>query len=170
MTAHSSNFASNRHFQSGAALIVSLIFLLIMTILALSMSQTTTLEERMAGNARDANLAFQGAESGLKSAVTYMNGISDAGPTVVSNSVDLTNQDDSWWTANGFEYGSSSQELTALNSDPHYVVKPYALNVADSPMRDGGSITTYYQMVGRSRGNSTESEAVVAEIYGHKVR
>jgi type IV pilus assembly protein PilX len=42
-----------------------MIILLIMTIVGVSSMQTTTLEERMAGNMRDQNLAFQSAEAAL---------------------------------------------------------------------------------------------------------
>ena len=52
--------------QSGAALIISLIILVVMTIIGVSSIQTTSLEERMAGNMRDHNLAFQAAEAALR--------------------------------------------------------------------------------------------------------
>jgi len=54
--------------QSGVALFISLVLLLILTVLGLSSVQTTSLQERMARNARDTNLAFQAAESAVKDA------------------------------------------------------------------------------------------------------
>lgn len=54
--------------EAGVALFMSLIMLLIITVLGLSSVQTTTLQERMARNARDSNLAFLAAESALKDA------------------------------------------------------------------------------------------------------
>lgn len=54
--------------QQGVALVVGLIFLLLMTVIGVSSIQTTTLDERMAGNANDRNIAFQAAESGLRRA------------------------------------------------------------------------------------------------------
>lgn len=54
--------------QSGAALIVALIFLLLMTMLGTSSMRTSTMQERMAGNMRDWNLGFQGAEASLRAA------------------------------------------------------------------------------------------------------
>ena len=59
---------SLNHRQTGVALFMSLIMLLIITVLGLSSVQTTTLQERMARNARDSNLAFLAAESALKDA------------------------------------------------------------------------------------------------------
>lgn len=45
--------------QKGAVLAISLIILLLMTIIGVSAMQGTTLQEKMAGNLRDYNLAFQ---------------------------------------------------------------------------------------------------------------
>ena len=55
----------NPESQSGAALITALIFLVIMTMLALTSLSTTTLEEKMAANSQETNRVFQAAESGL---------------------------------------------------------------------------------------------------------
>lgn len=43
-----------------------------MTVIGVSAMQNTTLEEKMAGNLRDANLAFQAAEAGLRDAEKYL--------------------------------------------------------------------------------------------------
>jgi len=52
--------------QRGMALVVSLVMLLSLTLLGLAAMQNTSLEERMAGNMRAQNLAFQAAEAGLR--------------------------------------------------------------------------------------------------------
>jgi type IV pilus assembly protein PilX len=54
--------------QNGASLLISLIFLVILTILGLAALRVATLEERMSGNARDRSLAFQAAEAALRDA------------------------------------------------------------------------------------------------------
>lgn len=51
--------------QRGVVLFLALVVLLIITILGVSGLQTTTLEERMAANSRDRDLAFQAAEAAL---------------------------------------------------------------------------------------------------------
>lgn len=58
--------------QSGAALITSLVFLTVLTILGMNTLGTALLESRMAGNARDRSLAFQAAESALRDAERYI--------------------------------------------------------------------------------------------------
>lgn len=56
--------------QSGAALVVGLLLLLILTILAISGMTTATLELRMAGNEQYQERAFQFAEAGIEQAIT----------------------------------------------------------------------------------------------------
>lgn len=54
--------------QKGAVLIVALIMLLLLTIIGVAGMQDTNLQEKMAGNLRDHNLALQAAEAGLRHA------------------------------------------------------------------------------------------------------
>lgn len=54
-----------RH-DSGMALFICLVLLLVMTVVGVSAVQTTTMEERMARNARDSMLSFQAAEAALR--------------------------------------------------------------------------------------------------------
>lgn len=52
--------------QQGFVLVVSLIFLVIMTVLAVTSIQRATLDEKVSGNLRAQNIAFQAAESALR--------------------------------------------------------------------------------------------------------
>lgn len=54
--------------QYGAVLVVSLIMLLLLTLIGVTGMQTTSMEEKMAGNTRDRSIAFQAAESALRDA------------------------------------------------------------------------------------------------------
>ena len=57
---------SRRIKQRGFVLFVSLIFLLVMTVLAVTSIQRSTLDEKVAGNLRSQDLAFQAAEVALR--------------------------------------------------------------------------------------------------------
>ena len=59
--------------QQGFALVVALILLLVLTLLGLAAAQSTSLEERMAGNYRNHTLAFQAAEAGVRAAQACVN-------------------------------------------------------------------------------------------------
>ena len=58
--------------QRGSALIVSLIFMLLLTIIGVGAMQSSILQERMAGNTRDVNSAFQAAEAAVRAAELYL--------------------------------------------------------------------------------------------------
>jgi type IV pilus assembly protein PilX len=74
---------SYRH-QRGIVLAVGLIFLLVLTVIGLTAIRTTALDETMAGNARDRNLAFQAAEAALRDAER------DVANSVASHSRDIS--------------------------------------------------------------------------------
>jgi len=52
--------------ERGAVLFVALVFLLLLTLLGLTASSTSVLQERMAGGMRNGQLAMMGSESGLR--------------------------------------------------------------------------------------------------------
>jgi type IV pilus assembly protein PilX len=52
--------------QKGVVLLVSLVFLLIITIAGISAMRLSTVEEKMTGNFSDRNVAFQAAEAALR--------------------------------------------------------------------------------------------------------
>lgn len=58
--------------ENGAVLVVSLMLLLVMTLIGVTAVQTTTLEEKMSGNARDRELAFHSAEVALREGESYL--------------------------------------------------------------------------------------------------
>ncbi|TPG81177.1 pilus assembly PilX family protein [Pseudomonas mandelii] len=54
------------HSQRGMALLISLVFLLLLTLIGLSSMQNATLQEKMAASVTLRNQSFQGAESALR--------------------------------------------------------------------------------------------------------
>jgi type IV pilus assembly protein PilX len=71
--------------QRGAALITSLIILLVLTVLGVSAMSTSSLEELMAGNLRDQNLSFQAAEAALKDGERYIDSWGGTPPAATSS-------------------------------------------------------------------------------------
>jgi type IV pilus assembly protein PilX len=70
--------------QQGAALITALMFLIIMTMLALTSMGTNTLEERMAANSQEMNRSFQAAEAGLKLMINDATAYDDTSGNITS--------------------------------------------------------------------------------------
>lgn len=57
-----------RKEQTGAVLIVSLLILVLLTLLGLTAIQASTVQERIVGNTRNLDVAFQAAEAALREA------------------------------------------------------------------------------------------------------
>jgi type IV pilus assembly protein PilX len=60
--------------SEGAVLITSLLFLVVITLIGLSLFSTTTAEEKISRNARDREVAFAAAEAALRDAELRLNG------------------------------------------------------------------------------------------------
>jgi type IV pilus assembly protein PilX len=124
------------------ALIVSLILLLVLTLLGLAAMQNTSLEERMAGNVRAENVAFQAAESALRAGESWITaqGTQPKTPATISSppssgqvwaldGPDATsaawwlNKDAKWWADYGVAYASPLLYTAseALAVAPRYV-------------------------------------------------
>ena len=86
--------------QTGVALFISLVLLLVLTIIGVSSVQTTTLELRMSRNEHDRLLAFQSAESALRDAEVALEAV--ANTTVFDGTNGLyqianMGNDEVWW-------------------------------------------------------------------------
>ncbi len=62
----------HRRRERGVTLVVVMLLLLAATLIALASFRLSTLEERMAGNARDRQVAFQAAEAALRDAESVL--------------------------------------------------------------------------------------------------
>ena len=60
------NHHSSPARQRGAAMVIALVMLLILTLLATASARMTLLDERMMGNTQDRNVAFQAAEAAIR--------------------------------------------------------------------------------------------------------
>ena len=103
--------------QRGAVLLVALIMLLLLTILGAAAMRDTNLQERMAGNMRDHDLAFQAAEAALRFAeqevkTDYANLVNDALYPVDDESPDVV-------TFTGFNGGVYGGYIGQLNLAGH---------------------------------------------------
>ena len=171
---------SHRKKQSGAVLFVSLILLLIMTILGISGMQTTILEEKMAGNFRDANYAFQSAEAALRGSEDWLRSqtTEPVANSTGSNDIwtfnamdpDTTNSDEwweerdsTWWSTNSVSYGAS---LNGISTPPRTIVE-YKAFVSDTLLAGTGNTSTgltFYQVTARGTGGTEQSKVLLQSI------
>ena len=87
--------------QKGAVLIIAMMLLLILTVLGVSVMENSVVEERLASNAFDRNIAFQAAEAALREAEEWIQSQAAMPPNTVafagsgSQIADLNMA--SWW-------------------------------------------------------------------------
>lgn len=96
--------------QSGATLIVALIFLTILALLGATAAQTTLLEERMASNTRDRDVALQASEAALTWASRNLATLSATAPAINSSN----GNNATYWNAFNWSGGGTVQ-LTGAN-------------------------------------------------------
>ena len=163
--------------QNGVALIVSLIILLILSILGVQSLQTSTLEEKMAGNFRDNKVALEAAESALLAGEIWIASLTvppvedDVGTNGVWTFGKADIKDPTFWaSATPVITG-----LTGLNTQPSYVVEyrgitPSAASTTGKKLSpEGGGNTSStpssdlynYRITARGLGGSRNSEVIL---------
>lgn len=173
--------------QQGAALAVSLIMLLVLTLLGIAGMQSTIMEEKMAGNMRDKAIAFQASESGLINGERHSQGslsltspflanctgglcLPSSTATPVWNNTALVN----WGTStNTFLYGVTvaATNLGLVSAQPQYIVEllpepPKSIGQSLGAGK-GSSISTVeiFRVTSRGIGGSTNSPVMVQSVY-----
>lgn len=119
--------------QQGAALITSLIILLVMTIIGITSMQTTTMDEKMVGNMRDLSIALQAAESALREGegttaeidtFTYDGSTGTVGQYAEDATIDVYSST-TWSDSNSIEYAGSLYTGPSLQvaAKPRYILQ-----------------------------------------------
>ena len=165
----------NRRRMRGMVLITSLLLLIVVTLLALAMFRSFGLDEKIAGNLRDKQLALHAAESAEQYAEYWLSGgtattVSVTCSTLVPYTVGqicsnpLTNPTSVPWTngtsAVGVTYAPPTEGLTngtTMSQTPVF----YVTNLGPPPSGDG----TIYQIDAVGYGGSANTTAVVESTY-----
>lgn len=134
--------------QTGAALIVGLVMLLVMTMIGVSAMQTNLLEEKMAGNYRDRDLAFQAAEAALR----------DAEADIETSGRTNFDADEPKGVVLGAYTGTAPLALVACQ--PRYWIEGYLARPAGS-----SSWKAQYRITAVACGGSQTARVVLQEVY-----
>lgn len=174
--------------QTGSALITALSILLILTLLGVSAMSTTALQERMAGNARDAEVAFEAAEAALRTAeqnlttngaaFSFKDGTTAAGGTQGMYDVNTT---ESWTVNSNWDTSTKAVAVTyplTTNNAMYMIQKTSSsvsasgnvqslepINYTNNPPPIGGGVTVY-QITARGFGLSLSSRVMLQSYFG----
>lgn len=173
---------SSRRQNTGVALFISLVLLLLLTIIGVSAVQTTTLEVRMARNEHDSLLAFQAAESALRDAeaaldlVTSTVDFTDAGANGLWTVADLGDPDR--WTLGGVWDGGQSAPATTnidgVSTQPRYIVEHVAsvireenaYQLEDPYGASNSDRIEIFRVTARGVGGSANAVVLLQSTYG----
>lgn len=170
-------------------LVMALVFLLLLTIMGITALNTTSLEEKMTGNVKDRNLAFQAAESALIVAESWVNTqigkpifpsittglyLPDTGVSGDPDGVDNWNED-IWAGTNVVTYPNTpgqtgSGTLGRINTQPRYIIEDMG-----EKQESGGSIgmisdykstgTTVLRVTTRGTGGTDAAVVMLQSTY-----
>jgi type IV pilus assembly protein PilX len=169
--------------QQGIVMVVSLLFLLILTIIGVTAMNSSTLEERMSGNLRDRNLAFQAAESALRAGEIALRATLVNPPTAAYGCTDkyvcplltsdLSSGASAWNGDRAVEVTGTT--LAGVASSPKYIIEvitPVPQVKAGYLLAPGSSLTAanaecYYRITARGIGGAASTTAVLQSTFRH---
>ncbi|AEG00552.1 pilus assembly PilX family protein [Methylomonas methanica] len=156
--------------QNGAVLAVSLIMLLLLTIIGITGTQVTGLEEKMTNNMRERNVAFQAAETALRAGETFLTqaalpSFSTAGTNGLYNETGVPPKKyDNWASFNTRSYTDTTLHSTA--SAPRYIIQRLK-NIGSNSSLDASNFSEneLYRVTSRGVGGTSNSVVVLESFY-----
>jgi type IV pilus assembly protein PilX len=176
--------------QKGVVLVLGMLILFVLTLIGLTGMRMTTFEEKMAGNVKDKNTAFQAAEAALMAAESNIetniittgnfdtdgtDGLYDDSNEEIWNLVD--------WE--GTDSGNDNEVITYsafgstynVNTSPKYVVEHYAsvveevdaLNLDNYGSGTGAGQTEMFRITARGTGQNDNARVILQETFGKKL-
>ncbi len=161
--------------ETGVVLATSLIMLILLTLIGIAGIKNTSLEEKMASNSRDQNLAFQAAEAALRGGEVALNSfeMSDFNGTnglygVASDVLDNYRPSSTWSEDSSVEFDSGiSSDL--INTEPRYYIKyvkdvSHDINISNNPAPP----TSYFIITARGTGAQDTSQVYLRSSFAKK--
>jgi len=163
------NFQINHRSQQGVVLVVSLVILLVMTLIGISAMRVTGLEEKMAGNSRNMNIAFQSAESALREAEKAL----ATGTLPVFNGMNgyyKATSPQKWesiaWSDATKVVGYTGDTLSGVKTKPAYIIEELSALTRSGTIEAGvPGVSHYYRITARGTGSDDNSVVLLQSVY-----
>ncbi|CAG7857595.1 hypothetical protein MCAMS1_02480 [biofilm metagenome] len=160
--------------QRGVVLVVGLIMLLLMTLIGTTGMQNTMLQEKMAGNMRDRNLAFQAAESALQAGAEAAappppGGYTCGGGLYPAMDSDCDGDKEPVWDNINWNNGSVLfvGKMASLKENPRYIIEDMGVVPADdciAPLVAGNCPERYYRITARATGGTSDAVVMLQSV------
>ena len=162
--------------QRGVVLIMSLTILMILTLVGVSAMKTTSLQERMSGNSRDYQVAFEAAEIALRAGEDYIKSISTAADFSAgggNGKFEARNPTASsaWQSENNWTSGNTtSVALGYVNKSPEYMIEIVDSTYGEiDDLTPGGGLSgniTLFRVTARGYGKNPNSKVMLQADFG----
>ncbi len=166
---------------------VALIMVLLISVIGLAAIRGSGLQELMAGNMRDHNLAFQAAEAGLRAAENTVRPELEVLPAFNGNGYfkDLNKSNDNpkpptLWDSDTWKEAANAittdMDLTlASGEQPRYVLEKLVVPITIAAAADGSGIDTssmdsfeepeFYRATSRGTGGTINANVILQSVY-----
>lgn len=163
--------------QRGMALITALLFLVVLSLLGLVGMQTSMLEERMAGNMGNRNLAFQAAEAALRDGEYYLENITlptfdgTNGLYQVAAGGESPNWETINWDSSDSRVITGDNTIEGVAAQPRYIIEELAEVGATGPQslkptrRGLTSNSKAYRITARGVGGDGSAVVILQSTY-----
>jgi len=160
--------------ENGSVLIVSLIMLLLLTLVAVAGMQGTILQERMTGNLRDRDLAFQAAEAALREAEAFIR--NNPTPTTIYDNtnglyqVNAANTPD--WSTRNTSAGNGARtyggNFPGVAAQPIYYIEEISSVQPAGTETEAGTAAPpppFFRITALGTGGSASTQVVLTSVY-----
>jgi type IV pilus assembly protein PilX len=168
--------------ERGMVLVTSLVILLIITMLALSAVQSTSIQELISRNQRDSNLAFNAAETALVEAESVINAMTSvaygtsANPKIYDarTAAAFFNVSSDTW---GSDYANATtSNVAVVASQPVYIIEHVRTVVSDEDRLNIDNIgqnpntccTQMFRITARGTGGTDAAQVELQSTYGKR--
>ena len=159
-------------------LVTSLVILLVITMLALSAVQSTSIQELISRNQRDSNLAFNAAETALVEAESIINSLSSLsyGDSVSPKIYDARSSGALTNLWNSTYVNASSSNVDVVASQPVFVIEHVRTVISDEDRLNIDNIgqnpntccTQMFRITARGTGGTDNAQVVLQTTYGKR--
>ena len=169
--------------QAGSVLIVCLLFMTLITMLALNSARTASFEQKMAHGVRDLHAAFQATESALGGGESWLEDrVARPIPENTSSACtapcdvwvlhakgdfpDSATKTPAWWASNG---RVPAETLTTVNTQPRYLIEEQAFSPDSLTVGIGVPPGRwFYRVTSRGTGGTDDAEVLLQTSYARR--
>lgn len=161
--------------QKGAVLVVSLIILLVLTLIAISVLQSSVVEQKISFHYQDANIALQSVDAAQRQVENLIDGLADTSGFINQNGLYESGQTPDPYLASTWT-GTVSSVLTLPNfgaDPPRYFIErvqtlengAMSLNIYNYGQNPQPGSVTLFRIVTYSTGRSGDAQTIAQSFY-----